>query len=86
MNLCHGGGEERDEFESLTHFVVAGEGVETVPQCLLLFQVLGGGEKLLTPHLDPTTLQELTLSHGAAPATVSGDLRQSFLILSRDII
>ena len=45
MNLCHGGGEERDEFESVTHFVLAGEGGESVPLCLLLFQVLGGGEK-----------------------------------------
>lgn len=86
MNLCHGGGEQRDEFESLSHFLRAGEGEQTVPQYLLFFPVLGGGEKLLAPHLDPAALQELGLSHGTKPAAVRGDLRESFLILSREII
>ena len=43
MNFCHGGGEEGDEFESVTHFVVAGQGDQTVPQYFLLFPVHGGG-------------------------------------------
>ena len=78
MNFRHGGGEQRDEFESVSHFVGAGEGGKTIPQCFLLFQVLGGGEELLAPHLDPTALQELTLSHRAKPATVRRDLRKVF--------
>ena len=78
MNFCHGGGEQRDEFESVSHLMRAGEGVKTVPYCSLFLPVLGGVEELLAPHGNPTALQELTLSHGAKPATVGGDLRTSF--------
>ena len=76
MDFCHGGGEQGDELESVSHSVGAGEGVQAVPQYFLLFPVLGGGQELLTPHLDPTALQEVTLSHRAIPATVGGDLRK----------
>ena len=85
MNFCHGGGEEGDEFESLSHSMGAGQGEQALPQYVLLFPVLGGGQKLLAPHLDPTALQELRLRHRAEPATLRGDLRETFLILSRQI-
>ena len=78
MNFCHGDGEERDEFESVSHLMRAGKSVKTVPYCSLFLPVLGGVEELLAPHGNPTALQELTLSHGAKPATVGGDLRKSF--------
>ena len=86
MDVCHGGGEERDELESLSHFVRTSEGEETVPQYLLFVPVLSGAEELLTSQLDPAALQELGLSHRAKPATVSRDLAgKSFIILSGEI-
>ena len=87
MDVCHGGGEERDELESVSHFVRTGEGEETVPQYLLFGSVLSRAEELLTSQLDPAALQELGLSHRAKPATVSRDLAgKSFLILSAEKI
>ena len=42
VNFCHGGGEERDELESMTHLLGTGEGEETFSQYFLFLPVLGG--------------------------------------------
>ena len=86
MNFSHGGGEERDELESVSHPLRTGEGQETFSQYFLFLPVLGGGEELLAPDGDPAALQEVPLSHGAPPATVRRDLTESFLILSGEFI